>query len=230
MSKERNIAKENAILTGIIAAPFAALVGGPAAALISIGAGVLVGNKKVEECKRKRAKIMRELAEQSAKRQAEEKEDRERVEEYPAEKFERRFRGSKDIWEVSNKLYNYFKDKVDVFDKDIHIFMSLYRPQYYWQENKCQKGTITGLYSFNEIYETNCINLNSDNFIRQYELYSLAENVQIKLYMYNTISCGYALIMKITLQNGEVKKFSCLPHWGLKPPEKVYYGTIAKGW
>ena len=36
MSKERNIVKDNAILTGIAAAPLAALVGGPAGALISI--------------------------------------------------------------------------------------------------------------------------------------------------------------------------------------------------
>ena len=42
MSKERNIEKENAILTGIVAAPLAALVGGPIGALISIGAGIAV--------------------------------------------------------------------------------------------------------------------------------------------------------------------------------------------
>lgn len=227
MSRERNIEKENAILTGIVAAPLAALVGGPIGALISIGAGIAVGNKKTKDYYENQARIKREIAEESENWRKKQEEDRAREEEYAAEKFERCFQGSGDIQKVSDKLYNYFKDKVDVFDKNIHLSMSLYRPEYYWQENKCQKGEIWDLYT--GIKEANCINLNSDNFIQQYELYNSVENTKIKLYMYNAIDCGYTLIMKIKLQNGEIKKFSCLPHSRLKPPKKLYYNENARG-
>ena len=229
MSKERNVVKENAILTGIIAAPLAALVGGPAAAALSVGAGILVGNKKTRDYYEKQARIDREIAERSAQIYAEQEAERERrrieeTEEYAIGGAVDRQGGRyifSDEAKINKSLEEYFKDKADIVDDDVNIYFTLYRPKLRSNSLKCQIGDFECIHYRKEgkttTIESDTINLRSIAFKEVYdEFASKGEDIELHYYL-ATSSVSQTLFMKVNLKSGETKKFCCTPNchiWG----------------
>lgn len=211
------IRKKDYTMRGIVLAPLAFLVGGAPAAAASVAAGYALGSESEKAEKRRLEELDRKNKREMEEYQAKQKADRERCEDY-ATTHERYFQGS-NYNDIEDKLRDYFKDKADVWDMDTPIYLSLYNPDYWHQENKCQIGVLYELYETGN-YERDFINLCSDDFIHQYELYKSVDTADVKLHVYKSAGGGCAPVMKVTLQNGVIKRFSCLPHHNLKPPMK----------
>lgn len=204
--------KKDYTMRGLVLAPLAFLVGGPVGAAASVVAGYALGDAKEKEIKRRMAEVDRENKRRSEEIWAKQKADRERVEDYAAEEFEREFTGAVN-YPIDDKLRDYFKDIAKVWDMSTTIGLSLYRPEYKTQKNKCQIGKLFTTIGDNT--EPDFINFNSNKFIQQYELYKSVEGAIVKVHVYNASGGGYGVVMKITLPNGMVKKFCCLPRYSL---------------
>lgn len=209
--------KKDYTMRGIAMAPLAFLVGGAPAAVASVAAGYALGDAREKEVKRRMEEGERQRKREMEEYQAKQKADRERCEDY-ATTHERYFQGS-NYNDIEDRLRGYFKDKADVWDMDTAIYLHLYTPDYWYQENKCQIGVLKKLYEPG-CNERDFINLCSDDFIHQYELYKSVDTANVKLHVYKSAGGGCAPVMKVTLQNGVIKRFSCLPHHNLKPPMK----------